>query len=128
MLTSLVDPSAVIRKEYLNYTVRTTDGRVLNGFVAAESAGSIVLGSATGERTEIARDRIASMEDSGVSLMPEGLLNALTTAATAGSVRVAAIGRVGGNEVRVCPSLGFHRRSQRTRRYSRNLCALCVLL
>ena len=78
MLTSLVDPSAVIRKEYLNYTVQTTDGRVLHGFVAEENAGSVVLGSATGERTEVPRDRIASMEDSGVSLMPEGLLNALT--------------------------------------------------
>jgi putative heme-binding domain-containing protein len=78
MLTSLVDPSAVIRKEYLNYTVRTTDGRALNGLIAGESAGSIVLASAAGERTEIPRDRIASMEDSGVSLMPEGLLNALT--------------------------------------------------
>jgi len=78
MLTSLVDPSAVIRKEYLNYTVKTTDGRVLGGFVAAESAGSITLGAADGAPTEIPRDRIASMEDSGVSLMPEGLLNALT--------------------------------------------------
>jgi putative heme-binding domain-containing protein len=78
MLTSLVDPSAVIRKEYLNYTVRTTDGRVLNGFIAGDSGGTVVLGSATGERTEIPRDRIAAMEDSGVSLMPEGLLNALT--------------------------------------------------
>ena len=78
MLTSLVDPSAVIRREYLNYAVRTTDGRVLNGFVSEESAGSIVIVSATGDRTEIPRDRIASMEDSGVSLMPEGLLNALS--------------------------------------------------
>jgi putative heme-binding domain-containing protein len=78
MLTSLVDPSAVIRKEYLNYTVKTTDGRVLHGFVAEQSAGGVVLGSATGERNEVPRDRIASMEDSGVSLMPEGLLNALT--------------------------------------------------
>ncbi len=78
MLTSLVDPSAVIRKEYLNYTVRTTDGRLLQGFVAEESAGGVVLGTATGERTEVPRDRIASMEDSGTSLMPEGLLNALT--------------------------------------------------
>jgi putative heme-binding domain-containing protein len=78
MLTSLVDPSAVIRKEYLNYTVKTTDGRVLGGFVAAESAGNITLGAADGTPTEIPRDQIATMEDSGVSLMPEGLLNALT--------------------------------------------------
>ena len=30
------------------------------------------------ERTTIPRDAIVSMEDSGISLMPEGLLNALT--------------------------------------------------
>ena len=78
LLTSLVDPSAVIRKEYLNYTVNTKDGRSLNGFVVADSGAAITLVNATNERTTVARDQIASMEDSGVSLMPEGLLNALT--------------------------------------------------
>jgi putative heme-binding domain-containing protein len=78
LLTSLVDPSAVIRKEYLNYMVRTKDGRVINGFIAEDSGSAITIGNASNERTTVPRDQIQSMEDSGVSLMPEGLLNALT--------------------------------------------------
>lgn len=77
LLVSLVDPSAVIRKEFLNYTVKTKDGRVVNGYLAEESAGSVMIGSVTNDRTTISRDNIASLEDSGVSLMPEGLLNTL---------------------------------------------------
>ncbi len=77
MLVSLVDPSAVIRKEFLNYAVKTSDGRTVNGFLAEESPGSVTIGSASNERTTIARDKIVSMEDSGVSLMPGGLLNTL---------------------------------------------------
>lgn len=78
MLLSLVDPSAVIRKEFLNYTVKTRDGRQLQGFVAEETAGAVTLSDASGARTTVPRDAIAAMEDSGVSLMPEGLLDALS--------------------------------------------------
>jgi putative heme-binding domain-containing protein len=78
LLVSLVDPSAVIRKEYLNYSIKTKDGRVLNGFIAEDSGAALTIADAANQRTILARDQIASMEDSGVSLMPEGLVNALT--------------------------------------------------
>lgn len=77
-LTSLVDPSAVIRKEFLNYNVTTKDGRAFSGTVLEEGAGDVTFVNLANERTTLSWDTIASMEDSGVSLMPEGLLNALT--------------------------------------------------
>jgi putative heme-binding domain-containing protein len=78
LLTSIVDPSAVIRKEFLNYIVKTKDGRTIIGSVAEETAAGLTLANVSNERTTVARDAIASMEDSGISLMPEGLLHALT--------------------------------------------------
>jgi len=77
LLGSMVDPSAIIRKEYLSYNVRTKDGDVLSGLIGAQSPASITLVAAKNERTTISRYRIASVEESPVSLMPEGLLTQL---------------------------------------------------
>lgn len=77
LLQSIVDPSAVIRKEFLSYTVETTDGRSVSGLIAEQTPGSITLISAGAARTEINRSKIKSMEESSISLMPEGLLDAM---------------------------------------------------
>jgi putative heme-binding domain-containing protein len=78
LLVSIVDPSAVIRKEYVAHVVHTTDGRVLTGLIAEQSAGSITLVDARNERTTIARGRIESLEESPASLMPDNLHRALS--------------------------------------------------
>jgi len=77
LLVSIVDPSALIRREYLAYTVQTTDGRVLTGLIVEQSAGSITLAGAKNERTVIPRNRIDELRESPVSLMPEDLLKTL---------------------------------------------------
>jgi putative heme-binding domain-containing protein len=77
LLVNIVDPSAVIRKEFLNYNVETADGRVLTGLIAEQSADRITILAANNERTSISRDQIKALKESPVSLMPEGLLNAL---------------------------------------------------
>jgi putative heme-binding domain-containing protein len=77
LLVSLVDPSAVIRKEYLSYTAETTDGRLITGVVTAQTAASVTLTNAKAEATTLRRDEIASLRESPVSLMPEGLLTPL---------------------------------------------------
>ncbi len=78
LLTSIVDPSAVIRKEFLNYNLELSDGRSLSGLIAEQSANSLTLIAAKNERTTIPRDRITSIQESSLSLMPEGLLHPLT--------------------------------------------------
>jgi putative heme-binding domain-containing protein len=77
LLVSIVDPSAVIRKEYLSYIIQTTDGRLLTGLIAEQTAGSITLLGAKNERTAIPRDKIESLRESPVSLMPDNLLKDL---------------------------------------------------
>ena len=78
LLVSIVDPNAVIRKEFLNYNLETTDGRQLNGLIAEQTPNSVTLMAAKNERTVIPRDQIKSLRESPVSLMPEGLLNGMT--------------------------------------------------
>jgi putative membrane-bound dehydrogenase-like protein len=77
LLVSIVDPSAVIRKEYLAYVVHTNDSRVLTGLIAEQTADSVTLVDAKNQRVKVARDRIESIRESPTSLMPEQLLKDL---------------------------------------------------
>ena len=77
LLVGIVDPSALIRKEYVSYVVQTTDGRILTGLMAAQTPGSITLLAAKNERTTLAREKIESIQESPASLMPENLLQPL---------------------------------------------------
>jgi putative membrane-bound dehydrogenase-like protein len=77
LLASVVDPSAVVRKEYLAYDVQTTDGRFLTGLIAEQTPSAVTLLDGKNQRTKVARDRIESMRESPVSLMPENILKEL---------------------------------------------------
>ena len=77
LLANLVDPSAVIRSEYLSYVLVDANGRVLTGLIAEQDASSITLLDAKNERTRIRRDEILELRESPVSLMPEDQLNVL---------------------------------------------------
>jgi putative membrane-bound dehydrogenase-like protein len=77
LLRHIVDPSAVIRKEYLAYNIQTTDGRSLSGLLAEQTPSSIILLDGKNVRTKVARDHIESIQESPVSLMPEDLLKGL---------------------------------------------------
>ncbi|MGZ4971441.1 MAG: PVC-type heme-binding CxxCH protein [Limisphaerales bacterium] len=77
LLVSIVDPSAVIRKEFLNYNVELKDGSVLSGLIVEQNPNSVTLAVAKNERTTINRSQILSLRESAVSLMPEGLLQPL---------------------------------------------------
>ena len=77
LLASIVDPSAVVRKEFLNYNVETTDGRFLSGLIGEQSPNSVTILMANNERATISRDKIKSLQESAISLMPENLLKGL---------------------------------------------------
>lgn len=78
LLTNIVDPSSVIRKEYASYVLTTAAGQVLTGVIAAQDAASVTLLDAKNQRTRVSRDEIDELEESPVSLMPEKLLEQLT--------------------------------------------------
>lgn len=77
VLTSLVDPSGVIRKEYVSHAVHTTDGRVLSGLIVAQDAARITLRDAKAQDTAIAQSDVETIEESPVSMMPENLYREL---------------------------------------------------
>lgn len=80
LLVSLVDPSGVIRKEFMAHTVLTTDGRVMTGLIVEQTALSVTLVDAKNERTTFATADIAELKESPVSLMPEALYKELSPA------------------------------------------------
>ncbi len=78
LLQQIVNPSAQIREGYENFSVETKDGRSLTGFLADKDNQIVVLRGLDGQNVVIERKEIVEMKASGLSLMPEGLLDALT--------------------------------------------------
>ncbi len=77
ILSQIVNPSEVMNEAYQLVTVTTRDGRTLSGNAAAEDAQQLTL-RLVGQDTIIAKADILSREKSPISLMPEGLLKALS--------------------------------------------------
>lgn len=80
LLSSLVDPSGVIRKEYVSVVVRATDGRVLTGLPVAREESGLTLADAKNQRTTLAAADIEELRESDVSLMPDDLYRQLSPA------------------------------------------------
>jgi len=78
LLSSMVDPNAVIRKEYFNYVVETKDGRVLTGLIVESSPQTFTLLDAKNQRTLLAAEDVERTDRSAQSLMPEKILDDLT--------------------------------------------------
>jgi putative heme-binding domain-containing protein len=77
LLATIVDPGAIVRREYQSYTVQTDDGRVLTGLLVAQAPGSVTILDAKNQRTEVPRDQVEAIAESSVSLMPENILTPL---------------------------------------------------
>jgi putative heme-binding domain-containing protein len=73
LLIALLDPNREAQPSFASYTVLTTDGRVVTGLIAAESAESVTLRQAEAKEETIRREDIEVMNANGVSLMPAGL-------------------------------------------------------
>lgn len=77
LLTQIVDPSAYIRPEYLAYQAQLKDDRVIEGLVVESSPTAVTILDRNNERHILARAQISELKESSLSLMPEGLLEAL---------------------------------------------------
>lgn len=73
LLVSLVDPSSVIRKEYVSVVIQTRNGRIVTGLPIERTDSAIVLADSRGERQTINMTEIEELHDSPISLMPENL-------------------------------------------------------
>ena len=77
LLGNIVDPSAVVGKDYRLSILALVDGRVLNGLVVSKNDQTLVLQTAT-ERVTLPVQDIVQMAVSSQSAMPDGLLQTLT--------------------------------------------------
>ena len=74
---NVVFPSAFIRPEFASVEVTTRDGESIGGLLAENSVNNVVVLDATGQKHAFARGSVKEIKDSKLSLMPEGLLEAL---------------------------------------------------
>jgi putative heme-binding domain-containing protein len=72
LLVHILDPSRDVEGNYHAYSVVLTDGRVLNGMLAGESATSIELIDGEAKRRQILREDIEELSRSSKSVMPDG--------------------------------------------------------
>jgi putative heme-binding domain-containing protein len=76
LLENIVDPSAVVNKDYRMSIVRLADGRVHNGLILSEDDRRVVLQTAK-EKVTILREEIEQIAPTTLSPMPDGILQPL---------------------------------------------------
>jgi len=78
LLVDILDPSRQISPDYSNYSVETADGKIANGFIAAETPTSITLRRPNEGDETFLRSQIKALRVERKSLMPEGLEQGMT--------------------------------------------------
>ncbi len=76
LLENIIDPSAVVNKDFRMTVLVMEDGRVLNGVITGQTERTITLQALT-EKLTINKDEIEVMKPTSLSPMPEGLLQPL---------------------------------------------------
>ena len=77
VLENILDPSALIGKDYVAHVVATADGRTLTGIIRAEDKDAITLATAN-ETLTIPKAEVEARRPSEASMMPEDLLKPLS--------------------------------------------------
>jgi putative membrane-bound dehydrogenase-like protein len=77
ILENIIDPSAIVAKDYQVTVFETKDGRVILGIIKQETDKAVTV-QTQNERIVLPLGDIASRKQSPLSMMPEGQLNAMT--------------------------------------------------
>src|SRR5262249_191628 len=72
LLAHILDPSRSVEGNFVQYTVATKDGRVINGLLSSETKTSVELIDAEAKRQDVLREDIDEITVSKKPLMPEG--------------------------------------------------------
>ncbi|MGH7129434.1 MAG: c-type cytochrome, partial [Planctomycetaceae bacterium] len=73
LLEAVLDPNRAVEAKFRQYVAATTDGRVYDGMVLAETTTSLTLARPNGRRDVILRKDLEELAATGKSFMPEGL-------------------------------------------------------
>jgi putative membrane-bound dehydrogenase-like protein len=77
VLSNVLDPSAVLAKDYQMHLIQTNDGRVLSGIIKSEDDNAIAVQTAT-ELVVVPKSEIETRQETANSMMPDGLLPSLS--------------------------------------------------
>jgi putative heme-binding domain-containing protein len=77
LLENILDPNAIVPKEYQATIVTTSAGRTLTGIVKEENDKALTLQTAN-ETVVVPKDEIDSRVQSKLSMMPEGIIDRMT--------------------------------------------------
>lgn len=77
LLENLIDPSAVVPKDYQVTVMAMHDGRLLQGVIISENEATITLQTAQ-QKLTLAKEEIEERRRTNLSLMPEGILQQLS--------------------------------------------------
>jgi putative heme-binding domain-containing protein len=77
LLMNIVDPGAVVPKQFTTSVINLKDGRVITGVVVSETDETLVV-QTDKEQLTLVIDGIEDRHNTGKSLMPDGLLDSLT--------------------------------------------------
>lgn len=78
LLVAILDPNREVAPNFTAWRVATTDGDELSGLLSRDEPSGIVLRQAGATELSIPRPKLKSLENTGRSLMPEGLEDGLT--------------------------------------------------
>jgi len=78
LLLHILVPNYEVVPAYQTVTIATDDGRNLSGWLAGETDNSLTLRTAFGTEETVLRKNIATLTSSSLSLMPDGLEQAMT--------------------------------------------------
>lgn len=78
LLENVIDPSAVVARDYQMSQFELTSGRIITGIIVAQSERTLTVQTQK-ERLVVDRNDIEQMQQSPLSLMPDGLLQPLTS-------------------------------------------------
>src|SRR5439155_576015 len=77
LLQNIIDPNAVIPNDYRTSTLETKDDRVITGIVTKQDDNTVAI-VVPGETIVVSRKDVKSLVQGELSMMPEGLLAALS--------------------------------------------------
>jgi len=77
LLMNIIDPSAVVPKQFTTSVIALKDGRIITGVIVSETDQTLVI-QTDKEQLSVDRGDVEESKNSGKSLMPDGMLDPLT--------------------------------------------------
>ncbi|MEX2213801.1 MAG: PVC-type heme-binding CxxCH protein [Phycisphaeraceae bacterium] len=77
LVTAVLDPNRAVEAKYINYLADMIDGEKFTGIITTETGTSLTMVGVDGKPRTLLRKNLASLRSLGLSLMPEGLEQAI---------------------------------------------------